>query len=129
TSSRMLSAEARASFEERGYFIARGFAPPSVCAAMTARIEAMARAAAAGDDIGPAYVMAEPKLVSAERRAEEQVAKVFKLHRQEPVFRDFSRDPRLLDVVAALVGADADCFLSQFIFKEPGALGQPWHQD
>jgi phytanoyl-CoA hydroxylase len=22
-----------------------------------------------------------------------------------------------------------DCFLSQFIFKNPGAWGQPWHQD
>jgi ectoine hydroxylase-related dioxygenase (phytanoyl-CoA dioxygenase family) len=25
--------------------------------------------------------------------------------------------------------ATAYCFLSQFIFKHPGALGQPWHQD
>ena len=26
-------------------------------------------------------------------------------------------------------GPDLDCFLSQFIFKNPGASGQPWHQD
>ena len=24
---------------------------------------------------------------------------------------------------------DVSCFLSQFIFKNPGAWGQPWHQD
>jgi ectoine hydroxylase-related dioxygenase (phytanoyl-CoA dioxygenase family) len=125
----MLGAEARASFEERGFFILRGFASRDVADAMTARIEALAREAAAGTDVGPAYVMAEPKLVSPARRPEKQVAKVFKLHRQEPVFAAFSRDPRLLAIVAALVGPDADCFLSQFVFKEPGALGQPWHQD
>jgi ectoine hydroxylase-related dioxygenase (phytanoyl-CoA dioxygenase family) len=33
-------------------------------------------------------------------------------------------------VAAELIGAgDIDCFLSQFIFKNPGAWGQPWHQD
>jgi len=125
----MLSAEARASFDERGFFIVRDFAPAAVLDAMTARIEALARDAAAGHDIGPAYVLPETKLVSPTRRPEEQVAKVFTLHRQEPVFADFGRDPRLLAIVAALVAPDADCFLSQFIFKEPGALGQPWHQD
>ena len=26
-------------------------------------------------------------------------------------------------------GPSLDCFLSQFIFKNPGAWGQPWHQD
>ena len=38
-------------------------------------------------------------------------------------------DPGLLAVMADLLGPDVDCFLSQFIFKQPGALGQPWHQD
>jgi phytanoyl-CoA hydroxylase len=33
------------------------------------------------------------------------------------------------DIVADLVGPALDCFLSQFIFKNPGAWGQPWHQD
>lgn len=28
-----------------------------------------------------------------------------------------------------ILGPDVDCFLSQFIFKNPGAWGQPWHQD
>ena len=37
--------------------------------------------------------------------------------------------PQTLDPIRALLGDDVDCFLSQFIFKLPGALGQPWHQD
>jgi hypothetical protein len=32
-----------------------------------------------------------------------------------------------VDPVAALITPDIDVFLSQFIFKTPGAWGQPWH--
>ena len=35
----------------------------------------------------------------------------------------------MLGVIGDLLGPDVDCFLSQFIFKNPGAIGQPWHQD
>ena len=35
----------------------------------------------------------------------------------------------MLDLVRPLLGDDLDCFLSQFIYKHPGAMGQPWHQD
>jgi phytanoyl-CoA hydroxylase len=57
------------------------------------------------------------------------VSKIFVLHDWDPVFGAFAHDLRLLDVVDALLGPDIDCFLSQFIFKNPGAIGQPWHQD
>jgi ectoine hydroxylase-related dioxygenase (phytanoyl-CoA dioxygenase family) len=45
------------------------------------------------------------------------------------VFGAFARDPRVTDLVAELIAPELDCFLSQFIFKNPGAWGQPWHQD
>jgi ectoine hydroxylase-related dioxygenase (phytanoyl-CoA dioxygenase family) len=35
----------------------------------------------------------------------------------------------LADSACALLGPDIDCFQSQFIFKNPGVVGQPWHQD
>ena len=56
------------------------------------------------------------------------VAKIFKLHR-DPVFAEFATDPKVLDLLVDLIGPRLDCFLSQFIFKNPGAIGQPWHQD
>jgi phytanoyl-CoA hydroxylase len=60
---------------------------------------------------------------------EDLIAKVFKLHRR-PAFSRFLRTPDLLPIVTTLLGTgDVDCFLSQFIFKNPGAWGQPWHQD
>jgi phytanoyl-CoA hydroxylase len=61
---------------------------------------------------------------------EERLSKIFRVHRDVAVFRDLALDDRLLDHVEALLGtSEIDCFLSQFIFKLPGALGQPWHQD
>ena len=45
------------------------------------------------------------------------------------MFAAFARSTAVTDLVAELVGPDVDCFLSQFIFKNPGAWGQPWHQD
>ena len=45
------------------------------------------------------------------------------------MFEAFSRRGDVLDRVAELSGPTLDCFLSQFIFKNPGAWGQPWHQD
>ena len=95
---------------------------------MEARIVEMVRTADAGGSIGDAYVVPEGALADRPN-PEERTSKVFRVHRDEPIFRDFAEDPRLLDRVEDLIGPDLDCFLSQFIFKLPGALGQPWHQD
>ena len=97
---------------------------------MTRRTIELARAAAAGEGIGDAYVQQEQKLLDAgEAPPEQRLSKLFRVHRDEPVFRGFACDERVLALVEAILGPDLDCFLSQFIFKWPGALGQPWHQD
>ena len=106
-----------------------GFAEASLLEAMLERVVALARADAAGRSIGDAYVLPEAALARPEAAPEEQLSKLFRVHRDESVFREFACDGRLLDIVAGLLGPELDCFLSQFIFKLPGALGQPWHQD
>ena len=124
-----LSAEQREAWERDGFFFERGFVPPARVAAMEERVVALVRQRAAGESIEPAYGVAEERLVGEAERPEDGLSKLFRVHRQEPVFRDFACDPAVLDRVAGLLGPDLDCFLSQFIFKLPGALGQPWHQD
>lgn len=119
----------RSAWEREGYFILRGFAPRAVCEEQRKRAVELARSDAAGERISPAYVLKEPRLESPDRAPEHQVSKIFRLHRHEKLFRTFSRDPRLLEAVARVLGPDVDCFLSQFIFKHRGSLGQPWHQD
>ncbi len=118
----------RKSWERDGFVILPGFAKPVVLEAMETRIVEMARSADGGGDIGDAYVVPERSLADREH-PEDRTSKVFRVHRCEPVFHEFASDVRLLDCVESLIGPDLDCFLSQFIFKLPGALGQPWHQD
>jgi len=124
-----LAPGARTSWERDGFVVVPGFADAATTRAMEARVGELAEAADAQGRIGDAYVVPEPSREHAEGAARERLSKIFRVHRQEPVFRAFAEDARLLDLVAELLGPDLDCFLSQFIFKLPGALGQPWHQD
>ncbi len=119
----------RESWERDGYFFLRGFAEPAVLDAMEARIVELARTAAAGESIGDAYVIKEKKLAEAAVHPEDELSKIFRIHRDEKVFREFVSSDALLDIAEGLLGRDIDCFLSQFVAKRPGALGQPWHQD
>ena len=124
----MLSADQRETWERDGYFFVEGFAPEASLKEMLERVVALARAADRGESIGDAYVVAESGL-GTEAAPEERLSKIFRVHRQEPVFHALCSDERLLDLAEGILGPDLDCFLSQFIFKLPGALGQPWHQD
>jgi ectoine hydroxylase-related dioxygenase (phytanoyl-CoA dioxygenase family) len=133
----MLTAEQRASWDEHGYFIVRGFADATTCDAMLERAVELCRANARGEDLGVSLVDPERNSWSGAREPEDFVSKVFILHTEnghtddvrEPVFAPFTRDERLGALLEDILGPDVDCFLSQFIFKNPGARGQPWHQD
>ncbi len=115
-------------FERQGFVRLPGFADGATCAAMLERVVQIARERAAGTN-GPELVLPEANLAGrAVELPEELVSKVFKLHR-DTVFAEFARSAVVTDLVAELVGPQLDCFLSQFIFKNPGAWGQPWHQD
>jgi phytanoyl-CoA hydroxylase len=125
----MLTSEQRISWQRDGFFVVPRFADPGTCKAMLERVSQLCAAAESGGDVASALRLAEPALRGAPGSAAERTSKLFRIHRHEPVFNAFCRDPRLLALVADLLGPDLDCFLSQFIFKNPGALGQPWHQD
>lgn len=116
-------------WERDGFFFLRGFTNPAVCEAMYARIVELTRTVARGESIGDGYLMQEQRLVASALHPEDSLSKLFRVHRDEPVFRAFVEDARLLEIAMGLLGPDLDCFLSQFIAKHPGALGQPWHQD
>jgi len=123
-----LSEHQRREWDEHGFTFVRGFAPADTCAAMLERVTEIVRTAASLESVDPAIVMFEQTEMPGAVHPEDRVAKVFKIHR-DSVFETFAHDDRLLDLVADLLGPDLDIFLSQFIFKNPGAYGQPWHQD
>lgn len=124
-----ITPEQRASWERDGFVMLRGFVDGPTCAAMEARAVELCRLADAGQSIRHSLVDPERNPWSAAVEPEDKVSKIFILHDWDPVFGPFAHDDRLTAVVAALLGPDVDCFLSQFIFKNPEAIGQPWHQD
>jgi ectoine hydroxylase-related dioxygenase (phytanoyl-CoA dioxygenase family) len=117
-------------YETDGFFTVEGFSPPAVGQAMLDDVVGLVRAHAAGEHVEHALVLpeAQPDFAPG-AQPEDAISKVFRLHRR-PAFASFLRTPGLLPIVTSLLGTDdVDCFLSQFIFKNPGAWGQPWHQD
>jgi ectoine hydroxylase-related dioxygenase (phytanoyl-CoA dioxygenase family) len=118
-------------FEEEGAFTVTGFADPAVGQAMLDDVVSIVRAQHEGQPVDDALVLpeAQPDFAGGRGDPEDVVSKVFRLHRR-PAFASFLRTPALLPIVTGILGTDdVDCFLSQFIFKNPGAWGQPWHQD
>jgi ectoine hydroxylase-related dioxygenase (phytanoyl-CoA dioxygenase family) len=124
-----LTEEQIATFAERGCIRIEGFADRATCAAMLDRVVELVHRADAGEDVAPAFVMLESQPDFAGRPVEDRVSKVFRVAR-DPVFLEFATRPEVVARVRDLLGTDdVSCFLSQFIFKNPGAWGQPWHQD
>ena len=119
---------ARGQYHDDGFVRLPGFADQATCAAMLDDVVEVTRAQAAGAPEPDALVLPEANLVGRDGRPEQLASKVFRLHRRD-VFGAFARSDAVTDLVADLVGPSLDCFLSQFIFKNPGAWGQPWHQD
>jgi ectoine hydroxylase-related dioxygenase (phytanoyl-CoA dioxygenase family) len=118
----------RHAYERDGFVVLRGFAPEA-CDAMFERVVTLARRAAARGDISPAFVMPESNLRGEDGAPEALLSKIFRLHRDD-VFRAFATRADVVAHARALLDThDIDCFLSQFIFKNPGAWGQPCHQD
>ncbi len=121
-----------------GYLVLRG----AVDADLVDRVDAEAiglvrHLAATGDDHAGyrsgdgMFSVPEPNLATSDddpTEAEDHVSKLFNLHRRG-AFAEVARHPAVVPVLRGLLGPDVDCCNSQYIFKNPGAWGQPWHQD
>jgi phytanoyl-CoA hydroxylase len=126
-----MNPELRDSYEVDGYVTVPAFADPDVGNAMLDDVVGLVRAQGRGEPDDTALVLpeAQPDFAGRRDNPEDVVSKVFRLHRR-PAFASFLRTSDLLPIVTTLLDTDdVDCFLSQFIFKNPGAWGQPWHQD
>ncbi|HLX36931.1 MAG TPA: phytanoyl-CoA dioxygenase family protein [Candidatus Binataceae bacterium] len=111
-----------------GFFIKRGFESPLRCRALHDRVVEIARTAATGTRVPNVLLVREKKPNPYARNPEDAVAKIFRLHRDGP-FEALVTDPRYVAIAQELLDPEIDCFVTQFIFKNRGAMGQPWHQD
>ena len=131
----MISEAQRAAWDRDGFFFVRGLAGTlvgAVEAEVIDRIQADPPSRHPGE---AAYASGENYLIYPETGAspaathpEDLISKVFNCH-AEGLTRRLAERPDVTGFVADLLGEDIDCFQSQFILKNPGVIGQPWHQD
>jgi ectoine hydroxylase-related dioxygenase (phytanoyl-CoA dioxygenase family) len=128
--------EHRARWNEDGFFFVRGLFMAEEVEAIEREVIATIRSDPPESHQGQVLYKAGPNLAifpekvpsPTAKTPEDKVAKVFNCH-AEGRSRVMAEDARIVDIVESLLGPDLDCFQSQFIFKNPGVIGQPWHQD
>ncbi|NJS13460.1 MAG: phytanoyl-CoA dioxygenase family protein [Sphingopyxis sp.] len=132
----MLDKAQLAAWEKDGFVLIRNFLDPQVGRQMEVETIAAIRADPPAAHPGErSYILENHMLVQPESQvpeaaveAEDYVAKVFNTH-LACAAHDFAVSKEAADVVASILGDDIDVFQSMFIVKNPGAWGQPWHQD
>ncbi len=132
----MITAAQREAWKRDGYFFLRGAVAPEDAAALEAELIAAIRADPPAAHRGQiTYLSGENLLIYPEtepspgaKNPEDLISKVFNCH-AEGLTRAMAERPAIVELVADLLGPDLDCFQSQLILKNPGVIGQPWHQD
>lgn len=126
----------RKAWNEQGFFTVKGLLSPAEAKALETevidRIRADPPERHPGETIyfaGPNYAIFPEKEASPGAvHPEDFVSKVFNCHAEGGAL-EVARNPKIVSCVADILGPDLDCFQSQFILKNPGVIGQPWHQD
>lgn len=121
-------------WETDGYLVLRGLVEPEVCEEVNRRAVERVREIATGEGTNGyfmkdgSFTVPEENFVGEATNPEDRTSKLYNLHRLD-LFAQLAMESTLHGVLGAVLGPDVDCFNSQFIFKNPGAWGQPWHQD
>ena len=130
-----LSQTQKQSWNEKGFILIPNFFPEDKCIEINQTVIDIVRSMVGNsEEFNHAYIdqghigIREMKPSQKIENIEDEMSKVFRLH-QTGIFNEFIKRDDLLNIVEDILGENIDCFLSQFIFKNPGAWGQPWHQD
>jgi ectoine hydroxylase-related dioxygenase (phytanoyl-CoA dioxygenase family) len=132
----MITTEQRDAWDRDGYFFVRAGVDRDLTTAVEAEIVGRIRADPPERHPGKVtYYSGDNLLIFPETGAspsavnpEDYISKVFNCH-AEGLSRTLAEQAALTALVSDLLGPDIDCFQSQFILKNPGVIGQPWHQD
>ena len=130
-----LSQTQKQSWNEKGFILIPNFFPEDKCVEINQTVIDIVRSMVGNSkEFNHAYIdqghigIREMKPSHKIENIQDEMSKVFRLH-QTGIFNEFIKRDDLLNIVEDILGENIDCFLSQFIFKNPGAWGQPWHQD
>jgi phytanoyl-CoA hydroxylase len=132
----LLAPDQAAAWMSDGFFIIRALVPHAICRQMSeVAVELFAEAEKSGASFGGHHLgtdgtiaIEEAARVGSGQDPALRMSKLFKIHRREP-FLAFATNAVITNITHAILGPDVSCFNSQYIFKNPGVWGQPWHQD
>ena len=132
---RFLTEDQKNSWNRNGFILLKNFCSENICSEMNSSvIDIIDKMVGTEDAFSHAYAkdgyigIREMKPNPEAKTIHDEMSKIFRLH-GKGVFNEFINNKRLLDILEDVLGENIDCFLSQYIFKNPGAWGQPWHQD
>ena len=130
-----MTKDQRVSWNESGYILIPNFVEESFCNDMNNEVTNIIKSIIPEDSAfshayaGDGHIaIREMKPSPDAKNIEDEISKLFRIH-SRGIFNTFINNKNFCDILEDILGPDVDCFLSQFIFKNPGAWGQPWHQD
>jgi phytanoyl-CoA hydroxylase len=135
----MLTPQRLSEWERDGFILIPNFVNAAIGRAMSEELIATIRAHAPSNP-DPKFPWETPEGLFVQQEAqaesgdvtgqmpEDTVAKAFNPHLFGAT-RQFAISAACGDIVEGLLGTRASVFQSMFILKNPGAWGQPWHQD
>lgn len=133
--SKSMTQEQLNSWNEDGFILIPNFVKESFCDEMNKEVlEIINKIIPKGSEFSHAYAgdghiaIREMKPSPNAIEIEDEISKLFRIH-SKGIFNKFIHEEKLGNILEDLLGPNVDCFLSQYIFKNPGAWGQPWHQD
>ena len=135
TLTKYMTQEQKKSWNNSGYILIPNFVDENFCNEMNDEVISIIKSIVPEDSAfshayaGDGHIaIREMKPCKNANSIEDEISKLFRIH-SKGIFNSFIKDETLCNLLEDIIGPDIDCFLSQFIFKNPGAWGQPWHQD
>ncbi len=135
TLTKYMTDEQKKSWNDSGYILIPNFVDENFCNEMNDEVISIIKSIVPEDSAfshayaGDGHIaIREMKPSKNATSIEDEISKLFRIH-SKGIFNSFIKNETLCNLLEDIIGPDIDCFLSQFIFKNPGAWGQPWHQD
>ena len=73
------------------------------------------------------YIQIEPRITSGEMDEDpigiNNVRKISHLTKYDPIFKEYARHPKIIDIVTTLLGPDLKIYLDQTLCKPPFSIG------
>lgn len=115
-------------YRRQGFLVVRGLVPAQDIDGLREHTEALMRGELRRECPEEDLPAPPPAHLSAAEKAQYYL-RIHMLHRRMAIHERWLLHPRVLDVVAGLVGPDVLALQSMLFLKPPGHQGQGWHQD